>query len=199
MRRSLGKSSDRRKHVSFTTQSTVRSSKAKKTRVKETRETKRLFEAIARKLVEEHVSSANRKVEETCHDMVSRRITELRHDMVVMDSALTTRLTEVENKMNETSTKLNAVTNDLLHQNSLLRDDLSKLSKDCTAGLETERAKRLNGLKKVQMHEELTANECKAMLSSSNADVLRSVGVIAEDMKVQSKEIAKLKETVDDM
>ena len=111
----------------------------KKSRMKEAKETKQLFEAIAKKLLIECTSTTNHKLEAFCTDMINKKFTELRQDVVIMESSLSSRIAHVEAKVSELGAKLADVVADLVRQNSILREDFVKFTQQSTEGLESER------------------------------------------------------------
>jgi cell shape-determining protein MreC len=171
----------------------------KKSRMKEAKETRQLFETIAKKLLAECTSNTNHKLEEFCVDLINRKFTEMRQDVVIMESSLSTRIAQIEHKVNDMGTKLADLTTDLVRQNTLLREDYTKLSHQTTEGLESERQKRLAVAKKVQAIVDTQAEHCKAFASAGNKECMAAITALNEDFRVQSKELTRLKESVDDV
>lgn len=167
--------------------------------MKEAKETRLLFETIAKKLLAECTSTTNHKLEEFCTEMINKKFTELRQDVVIMESSLSTRIAQVEHKVNEMSTKLADLTTDLVRQNTLLREDHAKLVQQTTDGLEAERQKRLALAKKVQSVVDPQSEQCKAFASAGNKECMSAITSLNEDFRVHSKELTRLKESVDDV
>jgi hypothetical protein len=174
-------------------------SPTKKSRMKEAKETRLLFETIAKKLLIECTSSSNQKLETFCTDLINKKFAELRQDVVIMDSTLSARIAQVEHKVNDIGTKVADLTTDLVRQNTLLREDLTKVSQHLAEGLEGERQKRLASVKKIQSVAEGQAEQCKALVTGSSKEALAAVSSLNEDFRVQSREISRLKESVDDV
>lgn len=171
----------------------------KKSRMKEAKETRLLFETIAKKLLTECTSNSNHKLEEFCTDLIIKKFTELRQDVVIMDTTLSARISQIENKVNDFGTKLSDLTTDLMKQNTLLREDVTKISQQSQEGLESERQKRLATTKKLQSIVESQNEHCKAMVTAGCKECMGAVTSLNEDFRVQSKEITRLKESVDDV
>ena len=175
------------------------SASPRKSRMKEAKETRQLFETIAKKLLTECTTNSNHKLEVFCEDLINRRFTEVRQDVAIMESSLSSRIAQIEHKVNDIGAKLTDLSTDAVRQNTLLREDVAKISHLSSEGLEAERQKRLAALKKMQGMSENNTELCKTMISNASKDYLGAITSLNEDFRVQSKEITRLKENVEDM
>lgn len=171
----------------------------RKSRVKEAKETRQLFEAIAKKLLVECTTNSSHKLESFCTDLINKRFTEIRQDVAIMESSLSSRICQIEHKVNEVGSKLTDISTDVVRQNTLLREELAKLAQGSSMALESERQKRLSSAKKLQSMTESAVEQCKSLVSSSNKDYMGAVTSLNEDFRIQAKEIARIKESVDDV
>lgn len=171
----------------------------RKSRMKEAKETRQLFETIAKKLLIDCTTNANHKLEVFCEELINRRFTEVRQDVAIMESSLSSRIALIEHKVNDIGAKLTDLSTDVVRQNTLMREDVAKLSLLSSEGLEAERQKRLAAIKKMQGLAENNTELCKTMINNSSKDYLGAVTSLNEDFRVQSKEITRLKESVDEM
>lgn len=187
----------KKKHTS--TQKDGGSGSPRKSRMKEAKETRQLFEAIAKKLLTECTTNSNHKLEVFCEDLINRKFTEVRQDVAIMESTLSSRIAQIEHKVNDIGAKLTDLSTDVVRQNTLLREDVAKHSHSSSEGLEAERQKRLAAIKKMQGMAENNTEMCKTMINNSCKDYMGAITSLNEDFRVQSREIAKLKENVDEM
>ena len=163
------------------------------------KETRQLFETIAKKLLLECTTNSNHKLEDFCTDLINTRFTEIRQDVAIMESSLSSRMSQIEHKVNDMGTKLADISTDVVRQNTLLREDFAKLTHHNSETVEGERQKRLASVKKLQTQSDATLEQCKSMVSLSNKDYMGAITSLNEDFRVQAKEIARLKENVDDV
>lgn len=182
----------------------------KKTRMKEAKETKVLFETIAKKLLIQNENNFINKMETICNDMINKKFTELRQDIIIMESAISSRINQIEHKVNDISFKLNDFNQDIIKQNTIMKEDLLKVSKDFTNNIDNERTKRLTSIKKIQTYIEQNNEQCKSLISNINNETMNHIlitkeevnkmnQITKEDIINQSKDINKIKETVDDL
>lgn len=188
----------KKKHTG-TVKEGVPHSPTRKSRMKEAKETRQLFEAIAKKLLLECTTNSNHKIELFCEDLINRKFTEVRQDVAVMEATLSSRIAQIEHKVNDIGAKITDLSTDLVRQNTILREDVAKLSQVSSDGLETERQKRLAAIKKFQALSENNTEVCKTMINNASKDYMGAITSLNEDFRVQAKEIARLKENVDDV
>lgn len=173
--------------------------KSKKTRMKEAKETRQLFEAIAKKLLEEAATKSNHKLELFCMDYINKKFTEVRSDITIIESALSARINSIEGKVSDINSKLAEMSVDTYKQNSLLRDEIKNVLQHSTAEFETERSKRSIGLRKLQAFSETSFEHCKTLVNTMSNENKNLISSLSDDFRVYSKDTVRLKEQVDEM
>jgi TolA-binding protein len=186
---------------------------SKKSRMKEAKETRTVFETIAKKLLHESSLSANQKMENFCLDLINRRLTDVRQDVVMIESSLSARIGQLEYKINDVNSKLTELSTNVVHQNTLLREELCTFTQKFSTGMENERNKRLVAMKKMHNLAErgggtggtggtgdAEGSAGTAGNASANVNVnANAVSALGDELRVQSRELARLRENVDGM
>lgn len=175
------------------------SKKILKTKLKQEKESKKLFESMANKLLGGAKNEIQREMESMCREMVSRSITELRHDLFTMESAMSSRLVNIESKLSQLNTKIEDTHNETNKRISVLQEEVNAVNKELKTSLEAERTKRLTGLKKLNEKTEQELVTISNGLNTARHDHVSAINAMNEDLRVQAKEISSLKEKVDEM
>ena len=179
----------------------LRTKKASK--LKTTKETRQLFERIAKSLVDENALVLQRQLENFCRDQMNKHFSEIRHDLLMMESTLSARISHLETKMlkvdsslGEHNTQLTAKVDKI---DTKLEDYHNGTAKMLSDGLETERGKRLALVKKIQNQFDNLANVFEKRLSDSSKDTANSISILNQDLASHSREIVQMREKIDDM
>lgn len=210
MKRSSGSSSKKKKSIVLGSTVTM-----KKSRMREAKETKILFENIAKKLLINSETMLLHKMEGLAMDIANKKYMDLRQDIIMIESSLSSRMNQLEHKVNDINLKVNDISNDIIKQNSLLREDISKLSSQAAANIESERSKRHTSLKKIQSYIDTTHEQMRGMITTCSDDNIHhynalrdehnesiknlhdeSIDMMKEVRSDVSKEISGLKDTL---
>lgn len=196
----------KKKHISFasyasggSTGGSVASRKKKpvkvgkaSTRLREIRETKKLFDSVAKQLLQDRNSYIHSKLEQMCADIIARKMAEMRQDLIVMDSTFSARISDMESKLEEATKSIAEVTRDLLHQNTAVRDDVTRITAELNKGIETERAKRIASFKKLQLYEDAQINEVRLQVAANKEEGAKEIAKINGECK-------KTRETMEEL
>lgn len=173
--------------------------KTKKYKSKEEKEIKKTFENIAKKLLAKGLESIREEVEVQIRDSLNRSSSEIRHEVATIESTFSSRLLNLETKMNSLSSRIEETHNENSRKVDQIRQDLTTLTAQATQQIETERAKRLSTAKKLQEKFEQQIEAVQNNISTSKHDATATANALNEDLRLQVKEILGLKEKVDEM
>jgi ElaB/YqjD/DUF883 family membrane-anchored ribosome-binding protein len=173
--------------------------KIKKIKSKEEKEMKKSFETIAKRLLSTACEEIRSDVETRLREIISRTSSEIRHDLISMESTLSSRILSIETKVNSLGNRAEEIHNESTKRIDQVQNDLNVLNSQFSSQLETERNKRLTTAKKLQEKYEQHFQALQNNLSTSKHDQSAAVTALNEDLRLQVKEIANLKEKVDEM
>lgn len=170
----------------------------RKVKGKSSKATRQLFEAIAEKLLQECTTNSNQKLENFCTELVNRKCAEIRQEVSLIESGLSARIGEIERKVGDIHDKVSGLSAETVKQNACLKDEVAKFSRESKELVEAERQKRLTATKKTQSQLEVVTDQCKALVNNTSKESLGAISSLNEDFRIQAKEIARLREIVDD-
>jgi hypothetical protein len=173
--------------------------KFRKTRIKDGQETRRLFEKIARQLIDENFSNVKYELEQFCREIAKKSSNETEQNILNIESDIISRMNQIDSKITGISDKINDVQNESNKQYSRITEELVSFSKNVTTGLENERSKRLTLIKKIQLKEEQEAKTNLKLISDTKAETSQQLSAIGEELSSHSKELGRLRENVDEM
>ena len=159
---------------------------------------RQLFEAIAEKLLQECTTNSNQKLELFCTELINNRCLEIRQEVSLIESGLSARIGEIERKMGDINDKISVVAADTVKQNAMIKDDIVRSVRDAKELVEGERQKRLAASKKSQTQSETALEQCKGLVNNASKESLGAISSLNEDFRIQAKEIARLRESLDD-
>ncbi len=170
----------------------------RKVKTKGNKATRQLFEAIAEKLLQECTTNTNQKLELFCTELINKKCIEIRQEVSLIESGLSTRIGEIERKVGDINDKLSRVAADTVKQNDMLKIDIGRILHDAKDLVEAERQKRLAASKKAQTLSEVAMEQCKGLVNNASKESLGAISSLNEDFRIQAKEIARLRESLDD-
>jgi len=170
----------------------------RKVKTKGNKATRQLFEAIAEKLLQECTTNSNQKLEIFCTELINKKCIEIRQEVSLIESGLSSRIGELERKVGDINDKLSRVAADAVKQNDMLKDDIGRNLRDAKELIEAERQKRLAATKKSQTLSETAMEQCKGLVNNASKESLGAISSLNEDFRIQAKEIARLRESLDD-
>jgi hypothetical protein len=167
--------------------------------MKEEKERKKLFESIAERLLNESKHAMVVEAENRCREMLSRTVAEIRHEVFNIESSVSTRITNLESKLNQISIRIDEmqIENNKSHAN--LHEEILSSNRECKLAIENERNKRLTSLKKIHDQHELSMSNIQNSLNQNKAESVNAVTALNEDIRVHSKELTSLKDKLDEM
>ena len=166
-----------------------------KTRSKEEKETKKAFEAIAKKLLKEQLAAFQVQI----RSLISSNMDSVRHDMISIESSLSSRIITLESKVNAMSEKIDHLANQTKNSLEAIQDQQSSNSDLLKANIELERNKRAAHVKKLQDKISLIHTESIENIQGLKKEQDSVSSNLFESSRAQSKDIAALQEKVDEL
>jgi gas vesicle protein len=173
--------------------------KGKKVKSKEEKELKKTFETIARRLLSNACEEIRNDVESRLREIISRTNSEIRHEILSTESALSSRLTNLETKTNNILSKLEESHQDTTKKIEKVQDDLKGLVSHIAAQHETERNKRLVTAKKLQEKFDSQLQSLQNNVTIIKQDNSSLIASLNDDLRIQVKDVAALKEKLDEL
>lgn len=170
-----------------------------KTRVKEGKELSKLYEGIAKSVVSKELTKMENKIHLYVGELLSKSLSEYRHDVLMMESSISARLSHMESKLSESTAKIDVIQAQCQSMNTQFQGDVLKLTNNLESVVDAEQQKRLDLYKKLQSRDEKKKGEFKDMLAVIKEENVKSVTSLNEDIKVQSQEINRLRDNLDEM
>lgn len=170
-----------------------------KTRIREEKEMKKLFETIAERLLNENKYSIVTETENRCRDMLARTIAEIRHEIFNIESSVSTRIVNLEGKLNVIHSRIDEIQLENNKKLCNLQEEISALSKESKVAVENERNKRLTTLKKIHDQYDANLNNLQQAVNQNKTESTNAVNALNEDLRVHSKELASFKDKLDEM
>ncbi len=173
--------------------------KVKKNRTKEEKDMKKAFESIARKLLSQATEEIRSDVEARFRDVLHRTVSEIRHEVSTIESTISSRLLNLETKANALSNRIEEINTEQTKKIDLIQSSITTFSTQTTQNFETERSKRLVTAKKLQEKFEQQIEAIQTNISAIKHDNNAAANALNEDLRLQVKEVASIKEKVDEM
>lgn len=173
--------------------------KVKKIKSKETRETHHLFENIAKDLIIANFGECKNDLEIFCRGLVNKVFSELRNEIGSIESANAARITNIETKVNAVSTRVDTIVAEQNTKIAKLQEELSRYQTESKESLELERGKRQILTKKVKEGDEKTAEDFKKLYLANKEEQNAQAAQLSNEITNQSKEISKIKDTIEEM
>lgn len=168
---------------------------ASKTRSKEEKETKKLFESIAKKLIKDQLLQFQVQMQ----SLISANMDSVRHDMISIESSLSSRIITLESKLSNLSERCEEITMSTKRAMDLIQEQQSSSSDIMKANLELERSKRTAHLKKLHDKISLIHSEAQDNMNSLRKDQETVSSNLHDAIRVQSKDMSLLQERVDEL
>lgn len=166
-----------------------------KFRSKEEKETKKLFETIAKKLLKEHLATFQVQI----RSLLSANMDSVRHDMISIESSLSSRIVTLESKVSLLSEKLEEITNSSKRAFESLQEQQSSSVDLFKANIEMERNKRIAHVKKLQEKMSLIHSETQENLQSLKRENEIVCTNLHGDLRTQSKDLSVVQEKLDEL
>jgi len=173
--------------------------KSKKSRSKESKETKQIFERIAKVIADENSIQVRLQLETFCKDIIQRNFSDVRNDLALIESSLLARISQVESKINNHHSKLQETQIAADKFDAKIEEVQSAFKKSLVSGFDNERAKRLSFVKKFQSQQDQFLSHHEKIQSDYRRDISEKVDNISQDIVSSSKIIADTKFKVDEM
>lgn len=171
----------------------------KKYRSKEEKDIKKSFETIAKKLLVKGMEDMREELEARFRDTINRTSSEIRHEVSSIENTFSSRLLNLETKVNALSSRIEESHNESTRKIDQLRSDLVALTTQTSQQIETERGKRLVTAKKLQEKFEQQLETIHNNISTTKHDASAAASALNEDLRLQVKEVVSLKEKVDEL
>lgn len=169
------------------------------TRMKDGKETRQLFETIAKKLLNQQAAKNKLEMEVFCEDLLNKHMSELRRDLINIESALSSRITNVEAKYTVLENRLHETAANLTSKCDTIIADNQKAIDQTNAAIETERIKRLESYKKQSIKSDRVADEIKKLIEDTRADLFIETNNIQQDINLHTIEINRIKDNVEEL
>jgi hypothetical protein len=179
--------------------STNNKPKIKKTRVKDERERREVFENIATALLQENTNHSSKQLEVYCKDLIEKNFSLIRNDLNIMESSMSAKLSTFETKINYIGNKLDDFQNEFNQKINIHKLELEKVTNSFFNSLESERGKRLNLAKKINTKDEQNLKDLKILIMQTAQDSGNAINNVDNDLKLQVKEIIRLRDNFDEM
>jgi hypothetical protein len=176
--------------------------KIKKIKSKEHRESEQLYSSIAKNLVHENSMNSRNEMEIFTRGLINKLFTEFKQEMIVMEVTSSSRMQQMETKITTLSSHIDQSNSALEQKLNKLSDTITKVDTNSKTAFESERSKRLTLTKKIQsdhISDEKAISDLRSEVNASLEQQRKGLTSFGEDLKVQSREVATLKESVDEM
>lgn len=173
--------------------------KAKKIKSKEEKESRKLFETIASELIEDAKEDIYDELESKCKELVLRSVSELRHEIFTIESSMSNRITQLETKINNLTTAISESKDETKKKFENLQADISTNQQKMHDEVETERNKRILTYKKLQEKLDQHSQTVTTSFQTQKHDTTGALNTLNDDIRLSVKEVASLKEKVDEM
>ena len=157
--------------------------------MREAKETKILFENIAKKLLINTENMLLHKMEGLAVDIANKKYVDLRQDILLIESSLSSRMNQLDHRVNDINLKVNEITNDMNKQISIVKEDISKLSIQVSANIESERTKRHTSLKKIQSYIDSANEQTRGMVTACNDSSIHNYNILKEESNSNIKSL----------
>lgn len=169
------------------------------TRIKQQRETRLLFEQVAKTLMKENESDTKFQLEFYCRELVGQQLADFRQDLMMIESTFSNRMVQLDGHVLTLNKRVSDIEAETSKNIQLLVDHVDKSLQQFTSSVETERSKRLSLGKSLQAKEEKNIGELKQMIMDSKNDMMKTSSTLQEDIKSQNNEILRLRGNIDEM
>lgn len=177
-----------------------------RSKVNEEKEAIKLFEKIAKKAAGASNALLRNEIERKLEDMdkryselITRGLTDLRHEMIRTDSITTTRLNQLETKVNQTVNRLEEFMQENTVKYDQFKQEMVKIESLTKESLETERSKRINMIKKAHEQNKQIFVTLEQDLQTMKTDHSITISKLKEHVDSQSKELHDLHDHVEEM
>eukprot|EP00981_Chlorochromonas_danica_P010243 scaffold3058_cov165-Ochromonas_danica.AAC.34 len=177
-----------------------------RTKVNEEKEAIKLFEKIAKKAAGASNAILRGEIERKLEDMdkryselITRGLADLRHEMIRTDSITTTRINQLEAKVNNTVNRVEEITQETTVKYDQLKQDIVKIEAITKESLETERSKRINMIKKAHEQNKQCLITIEQDLQTMKTDHGITISKLKENLDSQSKELHDLHDHVEEI
>jgi hypothetical protein len=174
----------------------------KKIKSKEHKESEQLYSSIARNLVHENSMNSRNEMEIFTRGLINKLFTEFKQEMIVMEVTSSSRVQQMETKIAALGAHIDKSNQTLEQKLVKLSESITKVDTNSKTAFESERSKRLTLTKKIQSDhssDEKAISDLRSAVNASLDEQRRGLTALGEDLKVQSREVAGLKESVDEM
>ena len=200
----MPKQTTRRKPPTQTYSSPPRSS------VRERRETRILFEKVAKSLIKDNENEQKLDLELFCKDLIGKQYTDIRQNFALMESNMSSRIGQIESllqsrlgqideKLATMNSRINGIEDESRSKTEQIIGFVDKNFKRISVASETESSKRVMLAKKLQAKEEKNMTLLKQMVLDGKEEVAKSLSFMKDDIHSQSTEVGRLRENVDEM
>lgn len=166
-----------------------------KNRSKEEKETKKAFEAIAKKLLKDQLATFQLQM----RSLIAANMDNVRHDMISIESSLSSRIITLESKVSVLTEKVEDLSAGMKKNIENVQEQQASNSDLLKASLELERSKRSANIKKLQEKISLIHSDNQEAISAIKKEQEAVSTNLFENVRAQSKDFTLLQEKVDDL